>query len=138
MTEQPADERETSYFDSSETPADESEPGTSDEGSYFEPAEVDPGAVQITSPAPEAVGHQTRYSRTVGEGDGERFFPARTLEEAAASIEAIEAYCRNCPLLTHCPEEECAVYRAEAIALAKLDEGRTAVGGVVIPAAAGA
>jgi len=58
----------------------------------------------------------------VGEGDAERFWSARTSEEAEASLEAIRGFCSNCVYRDECWEEECAVYRAEATALTKLRE----------------
>jgi len=85
--------------------------------SYFQQPELE-DALPITGPAPDDVGAAPRYSRTVGAGNAEERFPARTQEEAEASLEAITAYCRNCPISHHCAEEECAVYRAEAKALA--------------------
>lgn len=135
MTEPATDEREMTFFDSSAMPDAESEPEAAETTSYFEEAATD-DAVPITGAAPQAVGDPTRYSRTVGEGNAERFFPARTSEEAEASLEAIARFCTNCPISHRCPEEACAVYRAEATALAVLEgaEGRTTVGGVVIPA----
>lgn len=133
MIEQGNSEPEQSYFDSSEMPDDSSE-AEAREQSYFQAPERE-DAVRITGPAPEAVGDPTRYSRTVGEGNAALVFPAGTQAQAEASLEAIAAYCENCPISEHCPEEECAVYRAEASAEKVIEdaEGRTAVGGVVLP-----
>jgi hypothetical protein len=120
MTEPQNDDRERSYFDSSGQPGEPS-PGGSDDA-LFEPG-----------PAAQAVGDQTRYSIKVGEGDAERRFFARTPEEAEVQLTAIRAYCRNCPIRDHCPEAECAVYRAETTALATAGRARGAYAGVVLP-----
>lgn len=117
----------------------ESEP---EERRYFGPsspatetsAEEAERAFQERGPTPQAVGDPPRYSKKVGEGDAEQRFPARTLEEAEASLDQIVAFCRDCPINHHCAEEECAVYRAEAKALAVIeaDEARTAEAGVTM------
>jgi hypothetical protein len=96
--------------------------------SYFEQPEVTDDAVRLTGPAPEVVGDTPRYSRRVGEGNAEQRFPARTVEEAETSLEEIEAFCRNCPIWHQCPEEECAVYRAEAKALKVSEDAAEAAG----------
>lgn len=138
MIEQPTDEQGPISSDSSAMPDAPNETEERD-ARYFEEPEVR-DAVSLTSPAPPPVGAAPRFSRTVGEGDAERFFPARTPDEAERSAAAIAAYCGSCPISHKCPEEACAVYRAEATALEVIDaaQGRTAVAGVVLPAPPGA
>lgn len=120
MTEQSP--RDETYFAPSALPVVDEETD-----SYFEPEEEEEeDALQEPGPAAQAVGHQTRYGKTVGTGDAESYFPARTLEEAETSLEAIADFCQNCPERDHCPEEACAVHRAEAKALTVLDEDEAA------------
>lgn len=106
---------------------------------YFGPSseddEEDADALQEPGPARVDVRQQARYGKTVGVGDAERYFPAGTREEAQASVEGIAAFCSSCPERDHCPEDECAVYRAEATAVARLrqDEELESVAGVLLP-----
>ena len=94
------DPTEPRYFGSSEPPPDN---------------EVD-DAFSEPGPAEEALRDQPGAGKKVGGGDAETYFPARTREEARASITAIAEYCRNCLYRTACPQEACAVYRAEQTA----------------------
>jgi hypothetical protein len=109
-----------------------------DQMRYFEdaPTEEDDDAPQEPGPAGVDARELPQHGRTVGEGNAERYFPARTRQEAQASLEGIAAFCSTCPERLRCPEEECAVYRASRTALTVRDgeDGLVAVAGIVLPA----
>lgn len=92
-----------------------------DQAPYFGEEAAD--AVQEQGPAGLLAHPRPRHSRTLGGGDAESYFPARTREEAETSLEAIRDYCRVCPERYTCPEDECAVYRAEKAAIARRTAG---------------
>jgi hypothetical protein len=87
-----------------------------DETPYFGEEVAD--AIQEQGAAGVPVRQRARDSRTVGGGNAERYFPARTRQEAQAALDGIKEFCRTCPERYSCPEDECAVYRQEKVALA--------------------
>ena len=83
-------------------------------------SEEDADAVQVASAAPEALGYKARSGTQVRER-GTGYQPPRTSEEARETLAFAAHYCENCPLRSRCPEEICAVWRAEAEAVELLE-----------------
>lgn len=85
----------------------------------------DPGgddALQEPGATHEAVGNEPKASRRVREGDAAGYGAPRSREEAEATLTWAAGYCDNCPLRARCPEKECAVWQAEATAIAVLEK----------------
>lgn len=91
---------------------------TSDEPS--EAYEEDDDALQEPGSETQALGDQPNGGSQVGGGDAGGHGAPRTRQEAEAALEYTSAYCRNCPIRERCVQEACAIYRAEAAAVAIL------------------